>query len=562
MNPWLERLGLDVNITGAESPAGPEPGWPQAVQEVAQGYADRSVPLGSGGSVTFARPRPSRRDAEGRPTWYVGVDLAGDALLVDGAGVLYREDEMGGELERLADDLDVWIAWELRDRARARPTPPWPDGISERLRAALTDQPEPGRYGAATEDDLGVLLEQVAEPASAALLAVEARFGGLVSRWLRAGPFQMLRDPDQFQRRGVDTERGRAVLVGAMPNCLLFLDEAGAVWRRRGHAEHEVPERVARDLGGWLERVALVHDMCEQSALCLRLQGAGIEQLRAALGAELVGDEAGHRVCRGEGALLLEGADPFDASGRHDVSVYVARTEDARAVLERLAPSVAVRLASAPWPSTFEPVPTCPVSGPIPPAGLGTMRRRRSPVVAREAVASLPPLGDGRPLLARWPAEHGAIVLTADGIEQQRAVEGQVVLVQRFSDDEEHQQVAGGEEAGYRDLRWVFPAARLEHLGAAAVSAEAEHGGYRWRHGKREGWIGIGASAAFGYAPRVYDGARLTPLGEEHHSQLFLDAEGEVWRALYRGHPALWHRGHRPTPVAPSVADYLRQLRR
>lgn len=306
-----------------------------------------------------------------------------------------RHHEMGGQLERLDGDLDRWRAWRARDGQRSEPFPAAPVDVSPSLEAALEDQAEEPLvcFGAAITHDLAVLLEPVGVPPSAALREVEASFGGLVARWLRVGPFQMLRNPDHAGRRWVETDAGRALLVGPMPETLLFMAEDGSLWRRRSHVDDETPRRVATNLRGWLERAARVHQICEQSAISLRFGHVDFDVLARLLKAEPVAEAPG--LFGSENAVLFTGPDPFDASGGYEATVYATRTEvAAEVVLQRAG---AVRLSSAPWPSMAAPVPQSPLVDAMPP-GLAAMRRRRSPVVQRDYAAAeeAPAWADGQ----------------------------------------------------------------------------------------------------------------------------------------------------------------------
>src|SRR5690606_4269630 len=132
--------------------------------------------------------------------------------------------EMEGVIERLGDDFDRWLTWAARDAVGSMPAPGTPRGLSPVVRAALRDCPDDQevRGGAGRQDELEALLDDLGLPASAALLEAEDRHGGLVARWIRLGPFQMLRDPDFVALRSVRLDDEVGVLAGQMHDGLLY----------------------------------------------------------------------------------------------------------------------------------------------------------------------------------------------------------------------------------------------------------------------------------------------------------------------------------------------------
>lgn len=501
----------------------------------------------------------------GETRWPVALLSSGERLYLDERGAVYTWHEMEGAAERLGDGFESWLAWTARDAERSAPAPALLD-VDAALAAALDDVPAdaPVGAGAATATDLEALLDDVGLPALQPFVAAEERWGGLVTRWIRVGPFQMLRDTDFFGHRTAPLGDRHGVLVGEMHDALLYLAPDGALWRVSPLDRGGVARRVASSLRAWLTRAAFVHQICERSAIVVQTTGLEPRELAAVVGAEAASETAGDgSIWVGDDAVVLGGADPF-APDTLGTSVYVARTEMAAVIVGAVAAhGGACRLASAPWPSTWPPVLRSRFDDALAP-GLARMARRASPAVTRSIrpASEAPPLvteASATPLLPAWPDERGAIRCRDGAIEQVRGAAGRMVLTQRFSEEEEHQVAFTGlaAEGVERDPRWCDPA----RLSEPAAGVERQHGGMRWRRRDRghvvDGWLGLGASQRWGHPPIIVDGARLLPLGEEGPYELFLAPTGGVWRRLTRPHASICHPGHLPREVAPSVDALL-----
>ncbi len=463
--------------------------------------------------------------------------------MVDAEAAAYEFDEMSGIVERVGDDLESWLWWCARDVDRAQPCPPGPTVVDDAVQEALRDvETEPqARFGASNEADLLRLLDELGVAAAASLRDAEQRFGGLVTRWIRLGPFQMLRDPSRIAQRTLPHVETPLVLVGEMHEGHLCLGSDGAVWRRPKLGRGPTPQ-VASSLDGWIERASLVHGLCERAGLRIVLGGVESRRLAASLG---LGERAG-RLFAGDSVVLLEGCDPFDVLDDEATIAYVADTSEAAKVVESVGElGGQCRVASAPWVSTWPGVLRS-LEDTEPPV-LARLRRVRTPVVTtqRHAEHEAPSLSEGVELLPQWPHEHGVVRRVGNTIEQLRCADGRVVSVQRFEASEELAQLYVGQGATWIDPRWSAPAGHDDPF-------ERRHGGRHWEGG----WLGPQMAAWWGLrSPRP--GLRV--VGEDGRGLILQDDDGCVWRTSWRPHGGIWHRGFEPHPVG-SVDDLTSAL--